>query len=418
MIGLTGIERGLDRYLRGVPGLARVRVDSLGRPRSSRLLTTPPQPGQTVRLTINARLQLAAQNALQYGIQLARNNGQWAADGGAIVALSPKDGSILALASSPSYDPSVYGGRVTTRKLAAQGLTPGTALARNYPALDRALDGTYPPGSTFKPLTAIAGLEEHLIKPYAFYPCTGTYTAPEDTSSASRTTGTSSSTRGWICRRRSRSRATRTSTASPTSSICCRRTAASRSSAGPEPSGSGGRAAPTSRRRLWGSCRRSGGRPQFTCTPTRELADRPALEAGRLAQPRDRPGRSARDTAPDGPLLRRDRERREARHAARPDGRREPERDDRAHRRAARAQARAWARSGEPQDRQAGPLRWGRRTPWARRTACSATSRCPSPARPERRRRPSTSRASPARRTSRGGAAMVRRTTRRSSSAP
>jgi penicillin-binding protein 2 len=182
VVGLTGIERGLDMYLRGVPGLARVRVDSLGRPQSPRLLTTPPTTGQTVRLTLNARLQVAAQNALHYGIQLARNKGNWAANGGAIVALSPKDGSILAMASSPSYDPSVWSGRVTTHKLAAQGLTPGTALASNYPLLNRAIDGTYPPGSTFKPLTAIAGLAEHLIKPYAFYPCTGTYTVPEDTS--------------------------------------------------------------------------------------------------------------------------------------------------------------------------------------------------------------------------------------------
>jgi penicillin-binding protein 2 len=182
VIGLTGIESAFDTYLRGVPGAARVRVDALGRPRSPRLLTTEPVVGQTVRLTIDARLQIAAQNALQYGIQLARNQGQWAADGGAIVALSPKDGSILALASSPTYDPSVYSGRVTNHKLAAQGLTTGTALDRNYPAIDRAVDAKYPPGSTFKPLTAIAALQEHLIKPYAFYPCTGTYTAPEDRS--------------------------------------------------------------------------------------------------------------------------------------------------------------------------------------------------------------------------------------------
>ena len=181
-IGQTGIESALDMYLRGVPGLARVRVDSLGRPRSHRLLSTAPTPGQTVRLTIDTRLQIAAQNALEDGIQRARNSGQWAADGGAIVALSPKDGSILALASSPSYDPSVYSGRVTHHRLAAQGLTEGTALARNYPALDRALAATYPPGSTFKPLTAIAALQEHLIKPYAFYPCTGTYVVPEDRS--------------------------------------------------------------------------------------------------------------------------------------------------------------------------------------------------------------------------------------------
>ncbi len=183
VIGQTGIEAALDRYLRGVPGLARVRVDSLGRARSPRLLSTAPTPGQTVRLTIDAPLQIAAQNALEYGIQRARINGEWAADGGAIVALSPKDGSILALASSPTYDPSVWTGRRTLKELNAQGLgTQKSALDRNYPALDRALDATYPPGSTFKPLTAIAALQEHLIKPYSFYPCTGTYVAPEDKS--------------------------------------------------------------------------------------------------------------------------------------------------------------------------------------------------------------------------------------------
>jgi penicillin-binding protein 2 len=181
VIGQTGIESALDMYLRGVPGSARVRVDSLGRPRSPRLLTAAPQPGQTVRLTIDTQLQIAAQTALDDGIQRARTSGQWAADGGAIVALNPNDGSILAMASSPSYDPSVYSGRVTRRELAAQGLTPKTALDRNYPALNRALDGTYPPGSAFKPLTAIAALQEHLIKPYTFYPCTGSYAAPEDT---------------------------------------------------------------------------------------------------------------------------------------------------------------------------------------------------------------------------------------------
>src|SRR5262249_2521235 len=144
---------------------------------------TQPQPGQTVQLTIDTGLQLAAQNALQYGIQLAYNNNQWAADGGAIVALSPKDGSILALASSPTYDPSVYSGRVTTKALNAQGLgSSQSALYRNYPAVNRALDGQYPPGSTFKPLTALAALQEHVIKPYSFYPCTGTYIAPEATS--------------------------------------------------------------------------------------------------------------------------------------------------------------------------------------------------------------------------------------------
>ncbi|HKD94159.1 MAG TPA: penicillin-binding protein 2 [Gaiellaceae bacterium] len=183
VIGQTGVEFGFNAYLRGIPGLARVRVDSLGRPKSPRLLTTAPQQGQSVRLTLDTGLQVAAQNALNDGIQAAVNNGQFAADGGAIVALNPKDGSILALASSPSYNPSVYSGRVTTKALNAQGLgSAQSAQMHNYPGIDRALDATYPPGSAFKPLTAIAALEEHLIRPYKFYPCTGTYTAPQDRS--------------------------------------------------------------------------------------------------------------------------------------------------------------------------------------------------------------------------------------------
>jgi penicillin-binding protein 2 len=179
-VGQSGVESKYNTYLFGVPGTARVRVDSLGRPRSLQTLATPPQPGQTVRLTLDTGLQVAAQSALKYGIQLAHNNKQWAADGGAIVAMSPSDGSILALASSPTYDPAVYSGRVTTKALANQGLVGKSALAKNYPSLNRATDGTYPPGSTFKPLTAIAALQEHLIKPKALYPCTGTYTSPDD----------------------------------------------------------------------------------------------------------------------------------------------------------------------------------------------------------------------------------------------
>lgn len=181
-IGQAGLEATYDSYLRGVPGTARVSVDSLGRPRSQRQLVTPTQPGHSVRLTLDLGLQKAAEDALQYGIRLAQSQGHWAARAGAIVALNPQDGAILALASTPSYDPSVYTGRVTLKKLDAEGLTAKTALAHNYPSLDRALAGTYPPGSTFKPLTAIAGMQEHLVSPYAYQPCTGVYYAPEDKS--------------------------------------------------------------------------------------------------------------------------------------------------------------------------------------------------------------------------------------------
>src|SRR4029077_13519443 len=117
-----------------------------------------------------------------YGINLAQRNGEWAARGGAIGALDPRDGSILAMASSPSYKPSVYSGRVTTKALAAQGLTQKTAPAKNYPSLNRAMQATYPPGSVSKPVTALAAMQEHLVLPYAYLPCTGTYQSPNDKS--------------------------------------------------------------------------------------------------------------------------------------------------------------------------------------------------------------------------------------------
>ena len=172
-IGQSGIESAFNSYLQGIDGSARVRVDSFGRRRSQRTLVTPAQPGQTVRLTLDTGLELAAQNALAYGIQLAHNNHQWAADGGAIVAMDPQTGAILAAASSPTYDPAVYTGRVTrARSWRRRASRRRPRLAHNYPALDRALDAEYPPGSIFKPLTAIAALQEGIVNPYALEPCT------------------------------------------------------------------------------------------------------------------------------------------------------------------------------------------------------------------------------------------------------
>jgi penicillin-binding protein 2 len=179
-IGQTGVESAFDKYLRGVSGAEKLHVDNLGNPVGAVQLTAIPKPGNTVRLTLNVKLQQAAERALAYGINLAQGNGEWAARGGAIVALDPNDGSILAMASSPTYKPSVYSGRVTTKALATQGLTPKTGPAKNYPSLNRAMQATYPPGSVFKPVTAIAAMETHLVSPYAYLPCTGTYQSPND----------------------------------------------------------------------------------------------------------------------------------------------------------------------------------------------------------------------------------------------
>jgi len=182
-IGQAGIEASFDAYLRGEPGVQRLRVDSLGRPRGTFKPASFPRSGDSVRLTLDLRLQQAAEKALAYGIQRARDSqcaGCWYANGGAIVALDPHDGSVLALASAPTYSPGVYSGRVTMKALAAQGLTRDTAPSKNYPAINRALAAGYPPGSTFKPVTAIAAMQQHLVSPYSLQSCTGSYTSPHD----------------------------------------------------------------------------------------------------------------------------------------------------------------------------------------------------------------------------------------------
>ncbi len=179
VIGQAGVERQYDSYLRGTPGVDRLRVDSLGRPRSDFEPIVPPHAGNALRLTIDLKLQQAAEEALRFGIQAAHNDqcyGCWAANGGAVVAIDPRDGSIRALASYPTYNPSLYVGSVSRRALDNAGLTSRTAKVMNYPVLDRAIDAAYPPGSTFKPMTGLAAMEEHLVEPYSTLPCTGSYT--------------------------------------------------------------------------------------------------------------------------------------------------------------------------------------------------------------------------------------------------
>jgi penicillin-binding protein 2 len=179
-IGEAGVEATYDSYLRGHAGLAQLRVDSLGRPRSQFVTKRPPDPGNSIRLTIDLDLQRAAEQALVYGIDKARLNGKWAADGGAIVALDPHDGSILAMASNPTYEPKLYTGHVSLRRLRNAGLAGPSASLQNYPSLNRAIAGAYPAGSTFKPVTALAALETRLITPSTMLQCTGSYTVYKD----------------------------------------------------------------------------------------------------------------------------------------------------------------------------------------------------------------------------------------------
>jgi penicillin-binding protein 2 len=180
-IGQAGVEATYDTYLRGRPGSDEFTVDSLGRQTSPLQQNVIPKPGSTVRLTIDIELQRAAEQALRDGIAYAHEAGGtgWAANGGAVVALDPSDGAVLALASYPTFEPSVYVSR-DPRKL-AKLQNDAKAREENYPGLNRALAVGYPPGSTWKPVTALAAMQEHILTPYAARLCSPTYTAYEQT---------------------------------------------------------------------------------------------------------------------------------------------------------------------------------------------------------------------------------------------
>ncbi len=171
-VGQSGIEAAYDRYLRGRAGLASLRVDSLGRPRGRPRYSELFQQGLALRLTLDSKLQRAAELALVHGIAVAREDDQYAANGGAIVALDPRTGAVRAMASFPTYDPRLYVGKPNPRALRPL-LDQEAAKAANFPGLNRAIAGLYPPGSTWKPVTALAAMRERLVSAYSLLPCTG-----------------------------------------------------------------------------------------------------------------------------------------------------------------------------------------------------------------------------------------------------
>ena len=178
-IGQRGVESAFDHYLRGTDGLAQARFDSAGHPRSDLQITQAPTPGDTVRLTLDAKLQQAAQNAIIYGEGLAAENHNYWSRGGAAVAINPQNGDILALASEPGFQPGAFVNPNMHRQLnRLLSPNPNVAQADNYPMVNRAIAGEYPPGSTFKPVTALAAMEEGILNPYSPLDCTASWTVP------------------------------------------------------------------------------------------------------------------------------------------------------------------------------------------------------------------------------------------------
>ncbi|MAZ93698.1 MAG: penicillin-binding protein 2 [Bacteroidales bacterium] len=161
-IGKSGIENYYEEYLRGKSGLKIVEVDVHNRLKgkySNGKFDTIAVAGKDIFLGIDADLQL-------YGEQLMQNKK------GSIVAIEPKTGEILALISSPGYNPNLLVGRERSENYSK--LLKDTLI----PLMNRATMGTYPPGSTFKMVNALVGLQDKTLTKYTEYGCKGQLSLP------------------------------------------------------------------------------------------------------------------------------------------------------------------------------------------------------------------------------------------------
>ena len=160
VVGQEGLEYYYDRYLRGQPGVERVEVNAQGYPVPSTLAPKAAVGGHSLRVTLDLGLQQEAEKAMHEGIEHARAAGK-PATAGAFVALDPRNGQVLSLGSAPGFDPNKFAKPLTEaqyKQLQGSGSAGG-------PLTDRVVNGTYPTGSTFKPITAMGALESGVLNP-------------------------------------------------------------------------------------------------------------------------------------------------------------------------------------------------------------------------------------------------------------
>jgi penicillin-binding protein 2 len=153
LIGQCGLEKVYDKYLCGIAGRRMIQVNASGR-KVKDLGILEPRPGSDLYLTIDLDVQKAAEDGL----------GERA---GAVVAIDPNSGEVLALASHPTYDPNLF----------PRGIAPKDWVRlmndSSHPLYNRAIQSVYPPGSTFKVIVSLAGLESGVIKPKDTVTCRG-----------------------------------------------------------------------------------------------------------------------------------------------------------------------------------------------------------------------------------------------------
>jgi penicillin-binding protein 2 len=163
-IGISGLEAAYEDELRGTDGVETITRDSTGTIIDTSM-TTEPEPGKTVMLTVNSDFQKAVQEALEQNIQQIAEQYGTTSSAGAAVVIDVKTGGILAAATYPSYDQNLYSTNYTE-----YSQDPG------LPLYNRALQGAYPPGSTFKPAVALAALLSGTITRNDTVYCNGVYT--------------------------------------------------------------------------------------------------------------------------------------------------------------------------------------------------------------------------------------------------
>lgn len=190
VVGQAGLEQQYESYLRGQKGATKLRINSTGKVLGELGTITPPVSGADLRLTVDLGAQQLAEEALDNGIQRAQAAG-YPAISGSVVVMDPGNGAIKAIASSPTFNPSVYNGGLSPEEMARLGLgarrdykgplkSEWQAAQIDRPLTDRAMDGLYPPGSTIKPFVALSALREGFATEEQNFPCPGTYHVPGD----------------------------------------------------------------------------------------------------------------------------------------------------------------------------------------------------------------------------------------------
>ncbi|PWM34686.1 MAG: penicillin-binding protein 2 [Coriobacteriia bacterium] len=169
VVGQAGVEAMYESILQGIRGEQTVYVDSNGKILQSSTKIDP-QSGSDVVLTIDSGIQKAAEDSLEKVLTELRQKGKNPA-GGSVVCLDCTNGEVLAMASAPTFSPSIFVGGIANSDW--EGLT---NEASNYPLLNRAISGQYPSASTIKPFTSFAALDNGIATPQSGYVCNGWWT--------------------------------------------------------------------------------------------------------------------------------------------------------------------------------------------------------------------------------------------------